>query len=720
MDTSIGWLWALPMFSGGVCLAATLWLWGLREDINVKRTIILLLLLAWWGVANGAVMMASARDMKLLFYRSEGIAVLGVPSLVLLKAILLYRPGFRLNRWVTILGACLLLGLTVFHFSDHFSHFLYEEVPGPSGFVVSFLAPKLPFWFIFLGIPLAMCSASLVLFLLRLPTLDQPNRRHVTLYILGILAIGLAAFLFYGLGLTPSNGFDPTPSMVGLGGLFVVYATLRFSSHRHAIIVLDMGINDMDVRLFTFRVATSVVIPSGVVFSALAIHSERYLTAATLIMMLMMMALGFLLLHEFKDQKTRAKIYASALSAVAFLFGCISIITISRDGDLGTIPWALLFPVLVIFGLGPRVGFLCILLFFSAFLGSSILVGNFELTFLTPLGIRFWMSFSIMTIILLFMEHARLKYLKLLTIAQEELRQHRDSLEGLVDQRTGDLTKTVSLLQHEIVQRKMTQSALVEAKNIADQANRTKTEFLANMSHELRTPLTHILGFADVLREGYAGPLNEQQLEYINYMITSSNHLHALINDLLDMARLEVGALELEMKQTNLEALMAELISAHSLTSTSDSITFETSFHDLPTDMVLDPDKVKQVISILLANAVKFSRFGGGRILVEAWGRDGEASGDEPYRREPHVEIVVSDQGIGLNEDDLERIFKSFEQVDSSSTRQFDGSGLGLALARHLVEMHGGRIWAESRGAGQGSQFHVLLPWVVDSNRERK
>jgi signal transduction histidine kinase len=235
----------------------------------------------------------------------------------------------------------------------------------------------------------------------------------------------------------------------------------------------------------------------------------------------------------------------------------------------------------------------------------------------------------------------------------------------------------------------------------SESANLAKSEFLANMSHELRTPLNAIIGFSEILADKTFGHLNDRQLKYTNNILSSGRHLLQLINDILDLAKVEAGRMELMRNTFSVAKALSEAEAIVKTLASKKNITleFETA-PDLP-PLFADEAKFKQVMYNLLSNAIKFTP-GGGKVCVTAFIQN--AAGDS-------LRVVVSDNGIGIKEGDLERVFKEFEQVDSSYGRQEQGTGLGLALTKRLVELHGGDIQAESEGIeGKGSTFTFLIP----------
>jgi signal transduction histidine kinase len=240
--------------------------------------------------------------------------------------------------------------------------------------------------------------------------------------------------------------------------------------------------------------------------------------------------------------------------------------------------------------------------------------------------------------------------------------------------------------------------ALERAMEKAQDSDRKKSEFLANMSHELRTPLNHIIGFAELVADRAVGPLNATQVEYLNDVLGSSRHLLSLINDILDLSKVEAGKMNLEASEIPLERVLQDSLTMVKEKALKHRITLTPRFQEIPAAILADERKLKQILYNLLSNAVKFTP-DGGRVELEARGMDGQG-----------VEIVVSDNGIGLKESDLKRIFHPFEQVDGSAGRRYQGTGLGLSLTKRMVELHGGRIWAESEGLGRGSRVHIFFP----------
>ncbi|HEY2190189.1 MAG TPA: GAF domain-containing protein [Caldimonas sp.] len=229
-----------------------------------------------------------------------------------------------------------------------------------------------------------------------------------------------------------------------------------------------------------------------------------------------------------------------------------------------------------------------------------------------------------------------------------------------------------------------------------EMANKHKSEFLANMSHELRTPLNAIIGFSEVLSERMFGEVNEKQLEYLRDIHSSGHHLLSLINDILDLSKIEAGRMELDLATTNLPMLLDNCTTLVRERASRSGLVLALEVEDGVGDWVADVRKLKQVVINLLANAVKFTP-AGGRVTLRA------------RKLEHVVEIAVIDTGVGIAKDQQVLVFEEFRQAGGDYLRKSEGTGLGLSLARRFVELHGGSIRVESE-PGSGATFAFILP----------
>lgn len=239
---------------------------------------------------------------------------------------------------------------------------------------------------------------------------------------------------------------------------------------------------------------------------------------------------------------------------------------------------------------------------------------------------------------------------------------------------------------------------LVEAKHDADRANKAKSQFLATMSHELRTPLNAILGFAELIRDRTMGEnVMDTYSEYAGHIHDSGAHLLDLINDVLDIAKIESGKVETERDEFDLAAFLRPVAEGFSARAAKNELTFTAQIPDHTVPCFADPRSVRQILTNLVGNAIKYTP-AGGAVTVTVREAGAEA-----------VTLQVRDTGVGIAPEDQERVFRPFEQVDNKYSRQSEGSGLGLALVRQLVELNDGRLALRS-DLGCGSCFCVTLP----------
>jgi signal transduction histidine kinase len=229
-----------------------------------------------------------------------------------------------------------------------------------------------------------------------------------------------------------------------------------------------------------------------------------------------------------------------------------------------------------------------------------------------------------------------------------------------------------------------------------ESVSRHKSDFLANMSHELRTPLNAIIGFSEVLQQQMFGALNEQQLVYVEDVLEAGRHLLSLINDILDLSKVEAGKMELDLSVFSLRQALESGLTMHLERAAGAGVALGLRLDPDEITIEADERKLRQVVFNLLSNAVKFTP-AGGRVDVSAQMTDGL------------VEVAVADTGAGISPEDQELIFEEFRQARGDFGKRREGTGLGLPLSRKFIELHGGRLWVEST-VGAGSAFRFTLP----------
>ncbi len=273
-------------------------------------------------------------------------------------------------------------------------------------------------------------------------------------------------------------------------------------------------------------------------------------------------------------------------------------------------------------------------------------------------------------------------------------------LKRQVNARTRELREVNSEMESRIIERT---AELAEAVEKAKTADRLKSAFLATMSHELRTPLNSIIGFTGILLQELAGPLNDEQKKQLGMVQKSSRHLLDLINDILDISKIEAGELPLSISSFSLRQSIGKVTDLVLPLAARKGLTLETEISDDVADITTDQRRLEQVVLNLLNNAVKFTETGG--ILLSCRVDNG------------YYLVAVSDSGMGIPRDELKGIFKPFYQIDSGTTRKQEGTGLGLSICDKLITKMGGTIIVESE-PGKGSTFSIRLPMNGENRHE--
>jgi PAS domain S-box-containing protein len=259
---------------------------------------------------------------------------------------------------------------------------------------------------------------------------------------------------------------------------------------------------------------------------------------------------------------------------------------------------------------------------------------------------------------------------------------------------------------YDITELKHTEEDLRQSRDKEQRANRAKSEFLSRTSHELRTPLNLIMGFAEFLIESKLDPLDPKQKEYLQDIYSSGKHLLRLIDDVLDLARVEAGKMGLRLEKFSARTAIESVSTGIKAVAQKRKIHVDVAISPEIREVTLDQQKFKQILHNLLSNAVKFTE-PGGLVRIRVQPQDAH-----------HFNLVIKDTGIGIKSEDLPRLFQDFQQLDSGSSRRYEGSGLGLALTKGLVELQGGTISVESQ-YGVGTTFLVVLPKEIVDDEPR-
>jgi PAS domain S-box-containing protein len=280
--------------------------------------------------------------------------------------------------------------------------------------------------------------------------------------------------------------------------------------------------------------------------------------------------------------------------------------------------------------------------------------------------------------------------------AEESLRATHADLENRVEKRTSQLSEANARMRREVEERERAQREMRSAKEAADTANQAKSAFLANMSHELRTPLNAVIGFSELLEQQIFGDLNGKQRTYVNNVLVSGRHLLQLVNDILDISKVEAGRMDLAYERTPIGGIIDIVRSVITAVAAKKGIELDVDVPPTLPEVHIDPGRIKQVLYNLIANAIKFTPRGG---VVKV-----AARADAKY-----LTVIVSDTGVGIAKEDLPRLFREFEQLPQANGVRPEGTGLGLALTRRLVQLHGGKVEVAST-LGKGSMFSVFIP----------
>ncbi len=305
----------------------------------------------------------------------------------------------------------------------------------------------------------------------------------------------------------------------------------------------------------------------------------------------------------------------------------------------------------------------------------------------------------------------------------EDLRKTTTSIDELNKEivKRRQVEKELRGSEEKIRTRELVEAVLLEAKETAEAGSRAKSEFLTTMSHELRTPLNSVVGFAEILADRTSGDLNERQKQYTANILKSGQHLLNLINDILIMAEMEAGKIELELSEFDISGVIHRVLGDIEPIADQKNIALKSKLETSYPTISAEEANLKRILHNLLSNAVKFTPDGGeirltadlvesSRLIAQSKSDSFQLSASDFELDRDWIKISIQDTGIGIKPEDQERIFNTFVQIDSSYSRWQEGTGLGLALSRKLVQRHGGHIWVESEGHGRGSTFTFVIP----------
>ena len=443
---------------------------------------------------------------------------------------------------------------------------------------------------------------------------------------------------------------------------------MRLKTHRSHDIPLSSP-EEWQFKITLIQVMILCALPVSAYFMIADLISGHRISAITGGLFIVLFIRALFMIHKVRE-KYRPLQYAIFSRIFFVIFIVANFYDVSLGHRLGIMPQVIMFPFLSLLILGRREGVIWAVAYYLVIGTGAIIQVTTKQIVVDPM--------TMVVTILYITALIALDTFFLETVRQRGYRQ---------------------LLDH---QKELAESnrELSNATYEAQAANLSKSEFLANMSHELRTPLNHIIGFTELIHDERAGKIGERQKEYLGDVLESSRHLLSLINDILDMSKIEAGKQELSPTTVNVRVLIDQAMRIVREKAKNHSIALSASVSDGLSEILGDHRKLRQILYNLVSNAVKFTS-DGGSVTIGA------------ERIDDEVRFSVTDTGIGIEQEDQEKIFQPFNQVDASVSRQHQGTGLGLSLTRTFVELHGGRIWFESEGTGKGSCFYFSIPSQV-------